>query len=220
MIFRFTSLLVIFFSFQLYALAQNVGLVLSGGGAKGITHIGVIKALEENNVPIDYITGTSMGAIVGGLYAMGFTPEEMIELLKSDDFKRWSTGEVESNYRFFYRNSDPKPSFVEVPFKIRRIDSLDIKYNLFPTNIISPRQMNYAFVPLFSRSSAACDGDFNKLFIPFRCVASDIYNKRSVVFSKGDLGDAIRASMTFPFMFKPIMIDSCVLFDGGIYNIV
>lgn len=218
MTFRFTFLLLIYFSLQFHASAQQVGLVLSGGGAKGITHIGVIKALEENNVPIDYVTGTSMGAIIGGLYAMGFTPDEMIRLLKSDDFKHWSTGEVESNYRFYYRNSDPKPSFVEVPFKIRSIDSLDIKYNLFPTNIISPRQMNYAFVPLFSRSTAACDGNFDKLFIPFRCVASDIYNKRSVVFRKGDLGDAIRASMTFPFMFKPIMIDSCVLFDGGIYN--
>ncbi len=216
--FRFTLLLSLLLCLPLFLHAQKVGLVLSGGGAKGITHIGVIKALEENNIPIDYITGTSMGAIIGGMYAMGFTPDEMVKLLKSDDFKRWSTGEVESNYRFYYRNSDPKPSFVEVPFNINSIDSLDIKYNLFPTNIISPRQMNYAFVPLFSRSSAACDGNFNKLFVPFRCVASDIYNKKAVVFRKGDLGDAIRASMTFPFMFKPIMIDNCVLFDGGIYN--
>lgn len=69
--------------------AQKVGLVLSGGGAKGLTHIGIIRALEENNIPIDYITGTSMGAIVGSLYAMGYSPDDMEALLKSEDFKRW-----------------------------------------------------------------------------------------------------------------------------------
>ena len=80
--------------------AQKVGLVMSGGGAKGITHIGVIKALEENNIPIDYVAGTSMGAIVGGMYAMGFSTEQMIAVLKSNDFKNWSTGEVELNYKY------------------------------------------------------------------------------------------------------------------------
>ena len=75
--------------------AQKVGLVLSGGGAKGMTHIGIIRALEENNIPIDYIAGTSMGAIIGSLYAMGYSPDDMVELLKSEDFKRWYSGEVE-----------------------------------------------------------------------------------------------------------------------------
>lgn len=69
--------------------AQKVGLVLSGGGAKGLTHIGIIRALEENNIPIDYVTGTSMGAIIGALYAMGYSPDDMEALIKSDDFKRW-----------------------------------------------------------------------------------------------------------------------------------
>jgi len=94
--------------------AQKIGLVLSGGGAKGITHIGVIKALEENNIPIDYVAGTSMGAIVGGMYAMGFTVDEMIATIKSNDFKHWTTGEIDSNYKYYYRNADPKPSFVEI----------------------------------------------------------------------------------------------------------
>ena len=86
-------LLVVMFPFVAYSennRQQSVGLVLSGGGAKGIAHIGVIKALEENNIPIDYITGTSMGAIVGGLYAAGYTPEEMMELIKSPGFANWS----------------------------------------------------------------------------------------------------------------------------------
>ena len=74
--------------------SQSVGLVLSGGGAKGIAHIGVIQALEDNNIPIDYITGTSMGAIVGGLYASGYTPQEMMQLLLSKEFADWSTGVI------------------------------------------------------------------------------------------------------------------------------
>ena len=82
--------------------AQKVGLVLSGGGAKGLTHIGIIRALEENNIPIDYITGTSMGAIVGSLYAMGYSPDDMEILLKSEEFKRWYSGEVEEEYMYFF----------------------------------------------------------------------------------------------------------------------
>src|SRR3712207_3488965 len=85
------------------ALAQKVGLVLSGGGAKGLTHIGVIRALEENNIPIDYITGTSMGAIVGSLYAMGYTTDEMSDLLKSEEFKRWYSGEIEDKYMYHFK---------------------------------------------------------------------------------------------------------------------
>jgi NTE family protein len=198
--------------------AQKVGLVLSGGGAKGITHIGVIKALEENNIPIDYVTGTSMGAIVGGMYSMGFTVDEMIETIKSDDFKHWTTGEIDPNYKYYYRNADPKPSFVEISFNIHNIDSINLKSAVLPTNIVSPRQMNYAFVPLTSQANAVAKGDFDKLFIPFRCVASDIYNKEAVVFRYGVLGDAIHASISYPFMFKPVVIDNRLLFDGGIFN--
>jgi len=198
--------------------SQKVGLVLSGGGAKGIAHIGIIKALEENGIPIDYVAGTSMGAIVGGMYAMGYTPDEMIQMLKSNDFKRWTTGEVETNYKYYFRNAEPKPNFVEIPFNINNIDSISLKSAILPTNLVSPRQMNYAFVPFASQANAVCGGDFDKLFVPFRCVASDVYNKESVVFRYGNLGDAIRASMTYPFMFKPIMIDGRLLFDGGIFN--
>lgn len=211
-------ILYLFIAFQASVPAQKVGLVLSGGGAKGITHIGVIKALEENNIPIDYVAGTSMGAIVGGMYAMGMSPDEMIAVLKSNDFKNWSTGEIESGYVYYYRNADPKPNFMEMSFRINRLDSLDIKSNILPTNIISPRQMNYAFVPMSAQANAVAGGNFDKLFIPFRCVASDIFNKRAVVFRNGVLGDAIRASMTYPLLFKPIVIDNLLLFDGGIFN--
>jgi len=198
--------------------AQKVGLVLSGGGAKGIAHIGVLKALEENNIPVDYIAGTSMGAIVGSLYAMGYTPDEIIDIFKSNDFKYWSSGEIESNYIYYYRNGDHKPDFIKLKFKINKQDTLDIRSKILPAYLVSPRQMNYAFVPLFAQANAVARGNFDSLFVPFRCVASDIFRKETVIFRRGVLGDVIRASMTFPFRFKPIMIDNNLLFDGGIYN--
>ncbi|WP_373831331.1 patatin-like phospholipase family protein, partial [Bacteroides heparinolyticus] len=209
----------LFWSFLLCILmaqAQKVGLVLSGGGAKGMTHIGVIRALEENNIPIDYITGTSMGAIIGSLYAMGYSPDDMEALLRSPDFKRWYSGKVESKYEYYFKKNRPSPEFFNIRFSFR--DSLNIKPQILPASMVNPIQMNLVFVELFARATATCNGNFNKLFVPFRCIASDVYNKKPLVLSKGDLGDAVRASMSFPFVFKPIEIDSVLAYDGGIYN--
>lgn len=103
-LYMFFLLFVLTFQIQ----AQKVGLVLSGGGAKGLTHIGIIRALEENHIPIDYIAGTSMGAIVGSLYAMGYSPDDMERLLKSDSFKRWYTGNIEEK---IYLLLQEKPSY-------------------------------------------------------------------------------------------------------------
>ena len=200
----------------MWAQAQKVGLVLSGGGAKGLTHIGIIRALEENNIPIDYITGTSMGAIVGSLYAMGYSPDDMEALLKSEDFKRWYSGEVEEEYMYYFKKNLPTPEFLNIRLSFR--DSLKIKPQFLPSSVVDPVQMNLVFIDLYARATAACGGDFDKLFIPFRCVASDVYNKKQLVMKRGDLGDAVRASMSFPFMFKPIEIDSVLAYDGGIYN--
>ncbi|MCE8567695.1 MULTISPECIES: patatin-like phospholipase family protein [Bacteroides] len=196
--------------------AQKVGLVLSGGGAKGLTHIGIIRALEENNIPIDYITGTSMGAIIGSLYAMGYSPDDMEILLKSDDFKRWYSGEVEEKYMYYFKKNLPTPELFNIRFSFK--DSLNLKPQFLPTSVVNPIQMNLVFIDLYARATATCEGDFDKLFVPFRCIASDVYNKKQLVLKRGDLGDAVRASMSFPFMFKPIEIDSLLAYDGGIYN--
>lgn len=196
--------------------AQKVGLVLSGGGAKGLTHIGIIRALEENNIPIDYITGTSMGAIIGSLYAMGYSPDDMETLLKSDDFKRWYSGEVEEKYMYYFKKNLPTPELFNIRFSFK--DSLNLKPQFLPTSVVNPIQMNLVFIDLYARATATCEGDFDKLFVPFRCIASDVYNKKQLVLKRGDLGDAVRASMSFPFMFKPIEIDSLLAYDGGIYN--
>lgn len=179
---------------------QSVGLVLSGGGAKGIAHIGVIKALEEHNIPIDYIAGTSMGAVVGGLYAAGYTPEEMMQLIESPGFAHWSTGEIDKSLLYYYSEPQQTPAFVNVNLG----DSTSSLQSVLPSSFINPIPMNFAFMDLFSSYTAQCGGDFNKLFVPFRCVTSDVYAKHKVVCRSGSLGNAIRASMTFPIVFRPI----------------
>src|SRR5574344_2623204 len=152
--------------------AQKVGLVLSGGGAKGLTHIGIIRALEENNIPIDYITGTSMGAIIGSLYAMGYSPDEMEELLKSDDFKRWYSGEIEQKYIYYFKKDLPTPDFVNIRLSlqeqvIKNKEQSKIKTQFLPQSVVDPIQMNLAFLNLFARATTACGSDFDKLRVPF-----------------------------------------------------
>ena len=93
---------------------QKVGLVLSGGGAKGLAHIGVIKALEEHRIPIDYVTGTSMGAIVGGMYVVGLTPQQMEDLVNSDQFKNMASGGIERKYKFYFMKEDLNPSWISM----------------------------------------------------------------------------------------------------------
>lgn len=199
---------------SLTGLAQSVGLVLSGGGAKGIAHIEIIRTLEENGIPIDYIAGTSIGAIVGGLYAAGYSPDEMEQLFRSDDFYFWSTGRIQKEYRYHFTRPEPNPSWLEL-----RLEKKDDKITLLPpTNIIPEEQMDFAFMELLAATNAACNNQFDSLMVPFFSVATDVYSNKPVILRKGDLGEAIRASMTFPFYFKAIKIDGTLLFDGGIVN--
>lgn len=193
---------------------QSVAVVLSGGGAKGLAHIGVLKALEENNIPIDYIAGTSMGAIVGGMYACGFSVDEMIELFNSEEFSIWLSGEIEEEYQFYYKRDDNDAEWINARFDIDTV----ISPRFVPTSIISPVQMDFAFLNYFSRPSAACGYDFDKLMIPFRCVTSNIEDNKAYICRSGDVGSAVRASMSFPFYFKPITINGKVMMDGGMYN--
>jgi NTE family protein len=197
------------------ATAQKVGLVLSGGGARGAAHIGVIKALEENNIPIDYVTGTSIGAIIGSLYAMGYTPDEMLELLLSDEFGYWQVGQVEYDYVYRFKKPEDTPQFMNFSLNLR--DSTLIG-GLLPGSVVSPVQMNQAFLGLYAQATAKAAWNFDNLFVPFRCMGADVYGKKSITFRNGDLGEAVRVSMTFPFVFKPIWKNNVPLFDGGIYD--
>ena len=214
MILKLNILLAALFFASTLSAQEKVGLVLSGGGAKGLAHVGVIKALEENNIPIDYITGTSMGAIVGGLYAIGYSPDDMVALFSSKEFKTWYTGTKEEEFTNFSQKMDPESKVITLYF-----DYKDGKAKMqMPTNLIHPYQMDLGFLQLFAGPNALAKENFDSLFVPFRAVSSDINHKESYIPKSGDLGTAIRASMSFPLAFKPIMVDSMLLFDGGIYN--
>lgn len=201
--------------------AQTVGLVLSGGGAKGIAHVGLIKALEEHNIPIDYITGTSMGAIVGALYAMGYTPEEMLQLMTSQDFLNWTLGIIPQEQLYYFLLPEKTPEIITLNLGIKQ----DIARNppdrlkkLLPESVISPLPMNFAFMEIFDAYTAQCEGNFDNLFVPYRAIATDVDKKQERIIGKGNLGDAVRASMSIPIAFKPITIDGSLMYDGGIYD--
>lgn len=195
--------------------AQKVGVVLSGGAASGISHIGVLKALEDNHIPIDYIAGTSMGALIGSLYAMGNSPQQIEELVKTEKFKNWSEGIIDEKYAYYFKRNDDNASWIVYPLSL---DSNSSIISSFPTNVMSPIPMDFNIMELSAGPAAAAKYNFDSLFIPFRCVASDIELKESVIFKEGDLGESVRASMTYPFYIPPIKVDGKLLFDGGLYN--
>lgn len=197
---------------------RSVGLVLSGGGAKGIAHIGMIQALEEAGVPIDYVSGTSMGAIVGGLYSAGYSPTEMIQEIGSKDFGDWSQGRIPSKERYRWAEPSPSEQWVGVHMSANESSTSFIN-NIMPTRLINPLPMGFGFMEIFSPAEGACNADFDNLMVPYRCVASDIYTHKPVVFGRGHLPQSIRASMSYPMVFQPIMIGDTLMYDGGLYDV-
>jgi NTE family protein len=197
----------------------TVAVVLSGGGAKGIAHIGVLQALEENGIPIDYIAGTSIGAIVGGLYAAGYSPADMMEIVRSDEFMAAARGRIDEKYGLHYLQSQPDPAWLRI--NVRRENLLDINgviQSNIPANIVSPFLMDFLFMEYLGPAAAAANYSFDNLLVPFRCIAANIEDNRGEVMRYGSLADAVRASMTFPFYFKPITIDGKLMMDGGMFN--
>jgi NTE family protein len=193
--------------------AQKVGLVFSGGGAKGLAHIGVLKALEENHIPIDYITGTSMGAIVGGMYAAGYTPTQIEKIALSTQFQDWVNGRYQSDYSFFFQKTSPTPSAITAKMAID--SSMRIS---FRPALVNDIPLNFAMVELFSQATAVARGNFNNLMVPFRCMTSDVLSHEAIMLSRGSLSEAIRASMSVPLVYRPVKINDKFVFDGGIYN--
>ncbi|MBL7964717.1 MAG: patatin-like phospholipase family protein [Flavobacteriales bacterium] len=193
--------------------AQTVGLVLSGGGATGLAHIGVLKALEENGIPIDYITGSSMGALIGGMYAAGYSPAQMDSLFRSELYLLMSEGRIEDRFVYHFAQPVPDASIFEV--KLNTDTALTTS---LPTSLRDPVLLDLEQMFGFSGASAVAGNDFDSLFIPFRCVAADITAHKLKVFREGDLAQAIRASMSYPFYFKPISVDGHLMMDGGLFN--
>lgn len=193
--------------------AQKVGVVLSGGGASGLAHIGVLKALEEHHIPINCISGTSIGSIIGGLYASGYSPSEIEVMVKDRAFYNLTRGEMSPKFGYFVRKSDDYASWIKLKLNLNNAFITNL-----PTNWINSVPIDFYLMETFAAANAASHYDFDSLMVPFRCVASDIEKKKSVVFRKGDMPSAIRASMSYPLYLRPIYIDSTLLFDGGLYN--
>lgn len=213
--FRMHRLLSLLCGLGLFSLVQGqrVGLVLSGGGAVGLTHIGVIKALEENGIPIDYVAGSSMGALVGAMYAAGYSPWEMDSLFQTEEYQLMALGGVEDAYSWYFKKDAPDPSLINL--------KLDLDTNLqasLPTNLRSSVLSDWSQMLGFAGANAVSGYKLDSLLIPYRCVASDLTAQRPVVFSEGDLAQAVRASMSYPFYFKPIRVNGHLMMDGGMYN--
>ena len=208
------SLLILYFvSIALAGWTQKVGVVLSGGAAKGIAHVGVLKALEENEIPIDYIVGTSMGGIVGGCYAAGMSPGQIEDIVLSKDFLNWVNGRTEEGQTYYFYRNDDTPSFIRLNL------SLDSTFSvLFNTSIANDLSLNFALAEKFAQPSAIAKNNFDSLFIPLRVMASDIFTQTEVTLGSGALSDALRATQTVPLFYNPIRIDGKYLFDGGVYN--
>ncbi len=197
----------------------RVAVVLSGGGARGMAHIGVLKALEENNIPVDYIAGTSIGAIVGSMYAVGYTPSEIEEIVLSKEFSDASVGRIDDMFRQYHLESHPDPSWINLYFEWDdRLEAQNVLRQNIPSNIVSPFLMDFLFMEHLGPASAAANYHFDNLFIPFRCIATEVESRSAVTMRDGSLPDAVRASMTFPFYFQPIEIDGRLMMDGGMFN--
>ena len=193
--------------------AQKVGLVLSGGGAKGIAHIGILKALEENNIPIDYITGTSMGGIVGAMYAAGYSPSQIEKIALSKDFQDWVGGRYTSDYSFFFQKKSINPSLLTAKLSVDSNLRLNVR-----SNLVNDIPLNFALLELFAQASALSKDNFDNLFVPYRCMVSDVLSQTSITVAKGSLAEAVRATMTVPLIYRPIKLEEKYVFDGGLYN--
>lgn len=188
---------------------KKVGLVLSGGGAKGMAHIGALKIIEEAGIPIDYVVGTSMGSIIGGLYSIGYTPEQMDSLVRTQDWAFLLSDRISrSDKNMMEREADEK-FVISVPFSKTAIQ--DVTGGLIKGQNIAN---------LFSELTLGYHDsiNFNKLPVPFACVSENIADGKEYVFHEGVLSTAMRASMAIPGVFTPVRLDSMVLIDGGVVN--
>lgn len=210
---EFFALIFVLTSLLFDTFGQRVGVVLSGGGTRAAAHVGFLRALEEHDIPIDYITGTSMGAIVGAMYASGYTIAEIDSIMRSDEYIRMARGEVNDQMGFYFKEYDVSAAMGTI-----KLSRENLITSTLPTNLVNPSLFDFGLMEGFAAPAAAAGYNFDELFIPFRCVAADVARKETVIFKDGDLASAVRASMTYPFYVAPIKIDGRLLFDGGLYN--
>ena len=190
-----------------FAVPKNpkIGLSLSGGGAKGFAHIGVLKVLDSLGVKVDYISGTSMGAIVGGLYASGYTGKEIEKVVMETDFYTIIANEKNRKETTFFDKSVDK-YILNIPVK-------DGKFNVLPKAISTGQKNIYLLKELFKNVSTI--NDFSKLPIPFMCIATNLESGKIEIFEQGDLVSSIMASSAFPSLMDPVKINDSLYIDGA-----
>lgn len=218
----------------------RVGVVLAGGGAKGAAHIGVLKYLEEQGIPVDFVAGTSMGSIIGGLYCLGYSPAQLDSIIKSVDWSYYLSNKVERNDRSFMSKYYDDRYRINIPFGAQEQEMANDYLTKKNRQELERRGelVNESTQSPFMRSLASglingnnlenlfnnlCVGyqdpvDFNKLPIPFACVATDLLGGKEYVIRKGRLPYAMRASMAIPIFFSAVEYDDKLLVDGGMVN--
>lgn len=188
---------------------KKVGVVLSGGGAKGVAHINALKVIEEAGIPIDYIVGTSMGSIVGGLYAIGYTPAQLDSMVRKQNWSFLLSDRIKRSSMSLTQREHSEQYVLSIPFMKSPKDAVT-------GGIMKGQNLANLFSDLIVGYHDSID--FNKLPIPFACVSQNIVNGDQVVFHDGELATAMRASMAIPGVFTPVRKDDMVLVDGGLVN--
>jgi NTE family protein len=196
----------IYIKAQQVQVRPRIGLVLSGGGAHGIAHIGVLKVMEEAGLRPDYITGVSMGSIIGGMYSLGYSTDSLQKIFNNINWKLVLSNKIPENKVIFLEKYHFSNSAVSLPLSLKKV--------VLPSGLINGQQVENTLS--FYAWPAADINDFSKLPIPFLCVATDIITYTEVVLKSGYLPDAIRASFSVPSVFTPLKIDSLILLDGGL----
>jgi len=212
-LFKKLLLLFLLFSYLQNLYSQDVGLVLSGGGAKGLAHVGVLKALEENGIPIDYVMGTSMGGVIGGFYASGYSPKEIDSIARSQNFQNWINGHFPDDFNTYYFRSRPSPQWLEINLGVDSSFDANLRPKLADDLIL-----NFALGEFTAPANEVANEDFADLYVPFTAVGAEIFTQKSVYMDKGNLGQVLRATMSVPYVYKPVKIDGEFIFDGGIYD--
>ncbi|MCK4716101.1 MAG: patatin-like phospholipase family protein, partial [Candidatus Marinimicrobia bacterium] len=198
-------------AFSLFAKEEKTALVLSGGGARGFAHIGVLKALEEIGFYPDMIIGTSMGALIGALYSSGNSSREIENYVRNTKWNKLFSPKPYRDIEFVTQKISDLPELFTVKF--------DENFNvIFPTNLLPTQQLQERIFQIMVYPEYASKGNFDSLAIPFRAVATDITTGQTVVLKDGSLTKSITASSSFPIVFAPVAIDTFLLVDGGLTN--
>lgn len=184
-----------------------IGVALSGGAALGMAHIGILKVLEEEGIPISYISGTSMGSIVAGMYAAGYTPDEMDSILTTVDWSALFSNRIPEDRMTLARREEGHRNIVEISHR------WFVPY--IPSGVVSLQNVEIFLTELLAEAAYDANYNFDSLAIPFRCVAADVTSGEKVVFKKGSMVDAIRASIAIPGVFSPARVKGRDLIDGG-----